>query len=84
LTEKEIDYIYDAPFTRLLHPASKNFESNHGMVEHLKNSIVIGRGCWGSCSFCVIPFVQGKEVAKRSKKSIVHEIDSLYKEGGTK
>ena len=81
LTEKEIDYIYDAPFTREIHPSSKNLEINKSMVENLHNSVVIGRGCWGSCSFCVIPLVQGKEVAKRSRKSIVHEIESLYKEG---
>ena len=84
LVEKEIDYIYDAPFTRLLHPSSKNFELNQSMTENLKNSVVIGRGCWGSCSFCVIPLVQGKEVAKRSKESIVHEIESLYKGGAKK
>ena len=81
LTEKEIDYIYDAPFTRQLHPLSKNFEFNRSMVENLQSSVVIGRGCWGSCSFCVIPLVQGKEVAKRSKESIVNEIESLYKGG---
>ncbi|MBI2558844.1 DUF3362 domain-containing protein [Candidatus Woesearchaeota archaeon] len=81
LTEKEMDYIYDVPFTRELHPSSKNYEQNKKMVEYLSSSVAIGRGCWGSCSFCVIPLVQGKEVAKRSKESIVHEIESLYKDG---
>lgn len=81
LTEKEIDYAYDVPFTRKLHPSSKNFELNMRMVENLEASVVIGRGCWGSCSFCVIPLVQGKEVAKRSKDGIVREIELLYKNG---
>ncbi len=54
------------------------------MVEKLQTSVVIGRGCWGSCSFCVIPLVQGKEVAKRSKESIVKEIEELYASGNTK
>jgi len=81
LTEKEMDYIYETPFTRELHPLSKNFESNQKMIEHLYASVIIGRGCWGSCSFCVIPLVQGKEVAKRSKESITNEIEAIYGDG---
>ena len=81
LTEKEMDYIYDVPFTRKLHPLSKNFDFNQSMVKNLESSVIIGRGCWGSCSFCVIPLVQGKEVAKRSKESIVKEIETMYGNG---
>ena len=81
LTEKEMDFIYDVPFTRELHPSSRNYEQSKKMVEYLSSSVAIGRGCWGSCSFCVIPLVQGKEVAKRSKESIVREIELLYKDG---
>ena len=81
LTEREMDFIYCVPFTRKLHPSSKNYEQNKRMVEYLSSSVAIGRGCWGSCSFCVIPLVQGKEVAKRSKESIVGEIELLYKDG---
>lgn len=84
LTEKEMDYIYSAPFARKLHPGSKNFGPNSKMVERLQASVIIGRGCWGSCSFCVIPLVQGKEVAKRSRESIVREIESLYSSGTKK
>ena len=81
LAEQEMDYIYDVPFTRELHPSSRNYGQNKKMVEYLSSSVAIGRGCWGSCSFCVIPLVQGKEVAKRSKESIVHEIETLYSSG---
>ncbi len=84
VTEKEMDIIYSLPFTRRLHPKAKNFTEQNGMVERLQTSVIIGRGCWGSCSFCVIPLVQGKEVAKRSKESIVKEIESLYKQGHKK
>ena len=84
LTEKEMDYVYDLPFTRKLHPSSRNFDLNKSMVKNLESSVIIGRGCWGSCSFCVIPLVQGKEVAKRSKESIVNEIETLYKDGTKK
>ena len=84
LTEKEMDCIYSAPFTRRLHPDSKNFGASSKMIERLQASVIIGRGCWGSCSFCVIPLVQGKEVAKRSRESIVREIESLYCSGTRK
>lgn len=84
LTEKEMDFLYSQPFTRKLHPNSLQFEMNQQMVGKLSTSVVIGRGCWGSCSFCVIPLVQGKEVAKRSKESIVKEIETLYAGGEKK
>ncbi|MBI5072261.1 DUF3362 domain-containing protein, partial [Candidatus Woesearchaeota archaeon] len=84
LTEKEMDFLYSQPFTRKLHPNSLQFEMQQEMVEKLNTSIVIGRGCWGSCSFCIIPLVQGKEVAKRSKESIVKEIETLYANGEKK
>ncbi|HIH15159.1 MAG: hypothetical protein QT08_C0008G0053 [archaeon GW2011_AR17] len=81
LQEKELDLVYELPFTRELHPKTKNMEFQQEMLGKLDNSVVIGRGCWGSCTFCVIPLVQGKEVAKRSKESILREIESLYKKG---
>ncbi|MBI2146637.1 DUF3362 domain-containing protein [Candidatus Woesearchaeota archaeon] len=84
LREEEMDYIYGLPFTRKLHPLSKNFQFNQEMVGKLQNSVILGRGCWGSCSFCVIPLVQGKEVAKRSTKSVVKEIETLYATGEKK
>jgi len=84
LCEEEMDLMYELPFTRLLHPDSKNYGFNQSMVGKLEASVIIGRGCWGSCSFCIIPLVQGKEVAKRSKESIVKEIETLYASGVTK
>ena len=81
LQEAELDLVYELPFTRQLHPKTKNIEFQQEMLGKLDNSVVIGRGCWGSCTFCVIPLVQGKEVAKRSKESILREIESLYKKG---
>ncbi len=84
LSEEEMDLLYTLPFTRKLHPKSKQFDFHQKMVGFLENSVVIGRGCWGSCNFCVIPLVQGKEVAKRSTKSILKEIERLYSSGVTK
>ena len=84
LQEKELDLVYELPFTRKLHPDTKNKIFQEQMLGKLDNSVVIGRGCWGSCTFCVIPLVQGKEVAKRSKESILKEIESLYAKGEKK
>lgn len=84
LQEKELDFVYELPFTRELHPRTKNKDFQESMLEKLDTSVVIGRGCWGSCTFCVIPLVQGKEVAKRSKESILKEIESLYAKGAKK
>ncbi len=81
LIEEEMDYLYELPYTRKLHPLSKNRTFNEQMVEKLHHSVVLGRGCWGSCNFCVIPLVQGKDVARRSKESIIKEIRTLYAQG---
>ncbi len=81
LQEKELDLVYELPFTRQLHPKTKNIEFQENMVGKLDSSVVIGRGCWGSCNFCVIPLIQGKEVAKRSQESILKEIERLYSQG---
>ncbi len=84
LVEREMDFLYELPFTRKLHQLGKNRDENERMVEKLQTSVILGRGCWGSCSFCVIPLVQGKEIAKRSPASIVKEIEQLYQNGFSK
>lgn len=81
LIEKEMDFIYELPFLRKLHPWLKNKEMNEAAVDKLQTSVVVGRGCWGSCSFCILPIVQGRNIAKRSKQSILKEVESLYKKG---
>ena len=81
LQEQELDYVYELLFTRKLHPKAKNYDMNKGMISRLQTSVILGRGCWGSCNFCVIPLVQGKDIAKRSKESIIKEVEKLYQEG---
>lgn len=81
LTEEEMDFIYASRFTRKIHPDSKNLAFNRGMVSRLETSVVIGRGCFGGCNFCIIPLVQGKQIARRSIKGIVGEIEFLSSEG---
>ncbi|MFH1133650.1 MAG: hypothetical protein V1735_04105 [Nanoarchaeota archaeon] len=81
LTDEEMDFIYTLPFTRRLHPRTKNLSQTEAMVAKLHTSVIIGRGCWGSCSFCIIPLVQGKKTAKRSIRGILTEVEGLMREG---
>ncbi|MBS3136967.1 YgiQ family radical SAM protein [Candidatus Woesearchaeota archaeon] len=81
LIDAEMDFVYSLSFTRQLHPESIDFFETNKMVEHLQYSVILGRGCWGGCNFCIIPLVQGKNIAKRSKEAIIKEIEQLTKEG---
>ncbi|MDA3893868.1 MAG: YgiQ family radical SAM protein [Salinivirgaceae bacterium] len=78
LTEKEMDAVYNLPYTRLPHPKYHNKPAipAYEMIRHSVNS---HRGCFGGCSFCTISAHQGKFVSSRSKKSILKEIDQVTK-----
>ena len=76
LPEKDIDAVYDLPFTRLPHPKYKK----RGAVpayEMIKFSLNMHRGCFGGCSFCTISAHQGKFISSRSKESILREVDRI-------
>ena len=72
LNRKELDEVYDLPFTKQYHPS---YEEAGGIpaLEEVKFSIMSSRGCFGNCSFCAITFHQGRAVESRSKESIVKE-----------
>ncbi|MGM0407302.1 MAG: YgiQ family radical SAM protein [Bacteroidota bacterium] len=76
LSEKELDAIYDLPFTRLPHPkyVKKDPIPAYEMIRH---SITLHRGCFGACSFCTISAHQGKFISSRSEKSITKEINGV-------
>ncbi|KJF45079.1 YgiQ family radical SAM protein [Draconibacterium sediminis] len=74
--EKEIDRIYDLPYTRLPHPRY----NNKGVIpayEMIRHSINIHRGCFGGCTFCTISAHQGKFIASRSEKSVLREVEKV-------
>jgi uncharacterized radical SAM protein YgiQ len=74
LTEKEIDGIFDLPFSRRPHP------SYHDAIpawEMVRNSITVIRGCAGGCSFCSLGLHQGKFISSRSLLSIEKELHTL-------
>jgi len=75
-SEKEIDKVYDLPYTRLPHPRYNNKEAipAYDMIRH---SINIHRGCFGGCTFCTISAHQGKFIASRSEKSVLKEVEKV-------
>lgn len=76
LSQKEIDSIYDLPFTRLPHPRYDGKEPIPA-YEMIKDSVTIHRGCFGGCSFCTISAHQGKFISSRSKSSILKELKTI-------
>ena len=76
LESKELDRIYELPFTRKAHPV---YDTSGGVpaLKEVSFSIVSSRGCFGGCSFCAITFHQGRAVSSRSKESLVREAKLL-------
>lgn len=71
-TEKDLDTIYDLPFTRLPHPKYWN-KPLIPAYEMIRFSISMHRGCFGGCAFCTISAHQGKFIESRSETSILKE-----------
>ena len=80
MPEKELDFIYNLPFTRLPHPVYKG--KKLPAFEQIKNSITSHRGCFGGCNFCAIGKHQGKTITSRSIKSVKNEISQVTKTPG--
>ena len=81
LSEKELDRLYDLPFTRLPH---SKYKEKIAAYEMIKFSITALRGCFGGCSFCSLTAHQGKEVQSRSVDSILKEVRTVSKMKGFK
>ncbi len=69
LTTRELDELYELPFTRKPHPSCGDVPA-YRMICH---SLTIVRGCSGNCSFCAITRHQGPTISSRSKESILKE-----------
>lgn len=69
LTTKEMDSLYELPFTRCEHPNFPNVPAAR-MIQH---SLTIVRGCSGNCSFCAITRHQGPAITSRSHESLIRE-----------
>lgn len=76
MTTKELDFVYSLPYERTFHPSYKLGVPAILEVEFSVNS---HRGCYGNCSFCAITYHQGRAVQRRSKESILSEVEALTK-----
>lgn len=74
ITQSEMDWIYDLPYTRKPHPS---YEAPVPAFEMIKDSVTIMRGCFGGCTFCSITAHQGRIIQSRSKESILKEIGKM-------
>ena len=76
LTSKELDSIYELPYTRRAHP---RYDAAGGIpaLKEAAFSLVSSRGCFGGCSFCAITFHQGRAVTGRSLESLGEEAKTL-------
>jgi uncharacterized radical SAM protein YgiQ len=75
LTTKEMDGVFDLPYSRLPHKAYGN--SNVPAFEMIQHSVNIMRGCFGGCSFCSITEHEGRIIQSRSEDSIIREIEAI-------
>jgi uncharacterized radical SAM protein YgiQ len=76
LPEKQLDRIYDLPYTRMPHP--RYFKKPPiPAYEMIKHSVNTHRGCFGGCSFCTISAHQGKFIQSRSMQSILREVEKV-------
>ena len=70
LTRRELDEVYDLPYTRRPHP---KYKKPIPALEEVAFSLTSCRGCFGGCSFCALTFHQGRVVQSRSRESLVAE-----------
>lgn len=75
LTSKEMDRLYELPYTRLPHTAYGN--KKIPAYEMIRFSIAIQRGCFGGCTFCSITEHEGRIIQNRSEDSIIQEIETI-------
>ena len=78
LERKELDKVYELPFTGTYHPSYKKLGGVPAASE-IEFSITHNRGCFGGCNFCAIAFHQGRSVRSRSIESVVKETEKLTK-----
>lgn len=80
LSMREMDGIYELPYAREPHPVYGN--AKIPAWDMIKNSIIIERGCFGGCTFCSITEHEGRIIQRRSKESIIREIEAVSQAPG--
>lgn len=77
LSTRELDAVYDLPYTRRPHPS---YKEHIPAIDEVAFSLVSCRGCFGACSFCALTFHQGRIVQSRSHESILRESGILARQ----
>ncbi len=75
LTTRELDRVFELPYTRQPHTAYK--KARIPAYEMIRFSVNIMRGCFGGCTFCSITEHEGRIIQSRSEDSIVREIETI-------
>ncbi len=75
LTGKEMDRVFELPYTRRPHPAYG--EARIPAYEMIRFSVIIMRGCFGGCTFCSITEHEGRIIQSRSEDSVIREIETI-------
>ncbi len=75
LTTKEMDAIYELPYTRVPHPVYG--DARIPAYEMIRFSVAIQRGCFGGCTFCSITEHEGRIIQSRSEASILREVEEI-------
>lgn len=76
LTARELDFIYEQPFTRQYHPSYRE-KGGVPALEPVKFSVTTHRGCFGGCYFCSLALHQGRFIQSRSITSVVREVERI-------
>ncbi len=75
LTTRELDRVFELPYTRKPHPVYTN--ASIPAYEMIRFSVNIMRGCFGGCTFCSITEHEGRIIQNRSQESIVREVEAI-------
>jgi uncharacterized radical SAM protein YgiQ len=75
LATKELDWVYELPYTRQPHPA--HGKAKIPAYEMIRFSVAIQRGCFGGCTFCSITEHEGRIIQSRSEDSVLREIETI-------
>ncbi|MDD1650764.1 MAG: YgiQ family radical SAM protein [Methylococcaceae bacterium] len=75
LTTKEMDGVYDLPYSRQPH---RDYGGRKiPAFEMIQHSVTIMRGCFGGCTFCSITEHEGRIIQNRSEDSIIRELEAI-------
>ncbi|MBR5329048.1 MAG: YgiQ family radical SAM protein [Firmicutes bacterium] len=76
LNRRELDEVYDLPFT-YRYPEVYDRVGGVKAMEEVEFSLTHNRGCFGSCNFCSIALHQGRYVVGRSHESVLKEAKKM-------